>query len=152
MEKMKIEVHTDGCCLGNPGVGGFAGIMVAKGKRKDCLGYSANPNETNNRMELRAVIHVIDWLNNVQKTPCEIDLYTDSQYIVNCSKKSRSELTSDSRANHDLWIELIQKGLKGGHHITFIKEKGHSDNKLNNEADRLAKQMALKARHELYGG
>ena len=152
MNRLKIEVHTDGSCPGNPGVCGFAGVMIAKGKKKTCCGYSTKTNETSNRAELMAVIKVIDWLNEHQKQPCDIDLYTDSQYICNTSRKTRAELTAETRDNHDLWLELITKGLKGGHRIVFIKEKGHDKSELNKEADLLAKQMSRKARHEVYGG
>lgn len=152
MEKLKIRAYTDGSCLGNPGVGGYVGIMQAKGKERICMGYSKNPNETCNRMELMAVINVVDWCNNIQKQPCEIEICTDSQYLVNCHTHDIKWLTDESRPNHDLWIELIKKGNKGKHHITFVKVAGHSNDELNERADKLAKQMALKARHEIFGG
>jgi ribonuclease HI len=149
---MKIKAYTDGSCLGNPGVGGYAAIMQAKGTERICRGYDTDPEATNNRMELKAVICVVDWCNTVQKEACEIQVCTDSQYLVNCHTHKRSWLTSESRPNHDLWLELIEKGLKGGHHITFVKVAGHSDCEANNRADKLAREMAVKARHEVYGG
>lgn len=149
---LNMKVWTDGSCLGNPGVGGYAAIMQAKGKEQVCFGYSKNPKETNNRMELKAVICVVDWCNRVQKEPCEIQINTDSQYLIDCTKKKRAELTSVSRANNDLWIELINKGLEGKHHLTFVKVAGHSDDEMNQRADKLAREQAVKARHEIYGG
>lgn len=148
---MHIDAHTDGSCLGNPGVGGFAAIMQAKGKERICRGYDTDTKATNNRMELRAVICVVDWCNDVQKEPCEITIHTDSQYLVNCHSHARSWLTSSGRPNNDLWLELIQKGLKGGHKITFVKVAGHSDDELNNRADKLAREQAVKARHIVFG-
>ena len=148
---LQIVAYTDGSCLGNPGVGGFAAVMQANGKERICQGYDTDPKSTNNRMELKAVICVIDWLNNVQKEPCEVTVCTDSKYLVNCHTHKRSWLTSPSRPNHDLWIELITKGLNGKHKIKFVKVEGHSGDELNETADKLAKALAVKARHERYG-
>jgi ribonuclease HI len=148
---LNIVAHTDGACLGNPGVGGFAAVMRAKNKKKICQGYDKNPKATNNKMELRAVICVIDWCNEIQKEPCEIEIRTDSQYLVDTSKHSIKSLTSSARPNNELWLELIKKAHDGGHHITFVKVPGHSGNEDNEEADKLAKAQARRARHELYG-
>lgn len=146
-----VKVFTDGSCLGNPGVGGYAGIMQAKGKEKIVCG-NCKERTTNNRMELQAVIAVVDWLNKVQKEPCEIEIHTDSQYICHCSVHSRKSLIEEARPNHDLWFELITKGLKGRHHIKFVKVEGHSGHLMNERADKIAREEAIKARHEVYGG
>lgn len=148
---LEIEAYTDGSCLGNPGVGGYAAILQAKGAERVCVGCEPSLKATNNRMELKAVIRLIEWCNEVQKEPCNITVYTDSKYLVNCSKDTRSALTSKTRANNDLWIELIEKGLKGKHHITFVKIPGHSGIEQNERADKLAKAQAIKARHILFG-
>ena len=148
---LQIIAYTDGSCLPNPGVGGFAAIMQANGKERVCQGYDTNEKSTNNRMELKAVITVIDWINNVQKEPCEVTICTDSKYLINCHTHKRSWLTSESRPNHDLWLELITKGLKGQHKIKFVKVEAHKNNELNNRVDKLAKAQAVKARHERYG-
>ena len=152
MEKLKIIAYTDGSCLGNPGVGGYAAVMRAKGKERIAVGYSTRTSETNNSMELKAVIAVVDWVNQYQKQPCEIEVYTDSQYICNCSQHTKSWLVDGSRKNHELWAELIQKGLAGKHHITFMKVKGHSGDPLNERANKHAYEQARKARHLVYGG
>ena len=148
---LNIIAHTDGSCLGNPGVGGFAAIMQAKGKERICQGYDTNTNATNNRMELKAVICVVEWCNTIQKEPCEIQICTDSQYLIDCSKHSIKSLTSSARPNNDLWLELIKKGHDGKHHITFTKVEGHSGIELNERVDQLAKAQARRARHEVYG-
>lgn len=148
--KLKIVAATDGACLGNPGVGGYAVVMEAKGQRKEISGY-CNKTTTNNRMELQAVISLIDWLNTYQKEPCEIEVLTDSKYIIDCHSHERSWLTAEDRPNNDLWMELIQKGLEGKHHITFTKVKGHAGHEMNERADELATCAARRARHEIYG-
>ena len=151
-EKLKIEAYTDGSCLGNPGVSGYAGIMKAKGIERVCVGYEANPKSTNNRAELLAVIAVVDWCNRIQKEPCDITIFTDSNYLVNCHTHNRSWLTSEGRPNKDLWIQLIEKGLKGGHKIKFVKVSGHAGVEENERADKLAREQAVKARHICFGG
>ena len=148
---LNIKVFTDGSCLGNPGVGGYCGIMQSKGKEHIVRGLCAEKT-TNNRMELQAVISVIDWLNKVQQEPCEVEINTDSQYLCNCSKHTRKALTSAGRPNNDLWLELIEKGLSGKHHITFVKVEGHAGIEMNERADKIAKEQAIKARHIVYGG
>lgn len=147
---LEIIAHTDGSCLGNPGVGGYAARMEAKGQTRICQGYEIH-DTTNNRMELFAIIRVMKWCNTVQKEPCKVTFYTDSQVIIDCFKHDFSDLCSSSRANHDLWIELITETLKGHHEIKFCKVKGHNGNAKNEEVDKLAKAQALKARHERYG-
>lgn len=149
---MVIHAYTDGSCLGNPGVSGYAAVMVSGDKIRKCYGYSARQDETNNRAELMAVITAVKWIDSHQKTPCEIIVHTDSQYIMSCYPHKRSWLTAESRKNNDLWLELITIGLKGKHRIKFIKVKGHDGVTYNEEADKLAKSQAVKARHELYGG
>ena len=147
---LEITSYTDGSCLGNPGVGGFAASMEAKGKTKYCQGYEVE-DTTNNRMELRAVIRVMKWCNAVQKEPCKVTFHTDSQYIIDCFNHNFSDLSSPSRPNNDLWIELIKETLAGKHSIDFIKVKGHNGVKRNEEVDKMAKAMAKRARHERYG-
>lgn len=151
---LEITAYTDGSCLGNPGVGGYAAKMIAvvDGVRKDriCLGYEKK-DTTNNRMELSAVLEVLKWLNKIQKQPCKIKFYTDSQYIVDCMKHSASELTCQARTNRDLFAQIIQEGMKGEHEYDFVKIKGHGDDRTNREVDKLARAQAVKARHERYG-
>ena len=147
---LEIIAYTDGSCLGNPGVGGYAGIMLAKGQERVCVGYEPSQT-TNNRMELRAAINVLKWIRRVQKEPCKVTFYTDSQYLVNCFKHTWSELTSVARPNNDLWVELIKESIDGQIGIEFIKVKGHDGIKMNERADKLAKAQAIKARHEAFG-
>ena len=73
----KIIIYTDGACSGNPGPGGWAAILIYNGKEKEISG--GNKNTTNNIMEITAVIEGLKAL----KYPCEVELYSDSAYVVN---------------------------------------------------------------------
>lgn len=147
---LEIISYTDGSCLGNPGVGGYAARMEANGQVKYCEGYEVS-DTTNNRMELKAVISVVKWCNAVQKVPCKVTFHTDSQYIIDCFKHNFSDLASPSRANNDLWVELIKETLNGSHSIDFVKVKGHSGDIRNRDVDNRARAQAVKARHIKYG-
>ena len=141
-----VTIYTDGACSGNPGVGGYGAILTCNGHERIVRGYS-NGITTNNRMELTAVIEAIKAL----KSPCEVTVHTDSNYICQSVTHDRKWLTCDSRPNKDLWIELITLGLKGNHKIRFVKVKGHAGLIQNERCDRIAKEQCRKARHELYG-
>ena len=71
----KVTIYTDGACSGNPGAGGWGAILVYGDKEKEISG--SEPHTTNNRMELMGAIAALESL----KTKCEVDLYTDSQYV-----------------------------------------------------------------------
>ena len=147
---LEIIAYTDGSCLGNPGVGGYAARMEAKGKKQYCQGYEIH-DTTNNRMELSAVLNVLKWLNRVQKEPCKIIFHTDSQYIIDCMKHPFDDLVSKSRPNNDLFVQIIQETIKGGHTSSYVKVKGHNGNERNEEVDKLANAQAKKARMIRYG-
>src|SRR5690606_33704836 len=72
----RVEIFTDGACSGNPGPGGWGAILRFNGKTKELSGGEAAT--TNNRMELMAAISALNALTE----PCEIDLYTDSKYVM----------------------------------------------------------------------
>lgn len=137
--KKKVELYTDGACSGNPGVGGYGGILLYKGIEKEYSG--SEEMTTNNRMEVRAVIEGLKCL----KFPCIVDVYSDSAYTVNAylngwvyAWKQNGWKKADGKAvlNVDLWEELYQ--LTTIHEVTFHKVKGHADNELNNRCDKLA--------------
>ena len=136
----KVQIYTDGACSGNPGVGGWAAILLYNGHEKEISGY--NKDTTNNRMELFAIIQGLHAL----KEPCEVELYSDSAYAVDAVNKGwldawqRSDWkTADKKEvkNRDLWRDLLLKTAR--HKVTFVKVKGHSDNALNNRCDELAR-------------
>ena len=135
----KVTIYTDGACSGNPGPGGWGAILMAGGKSREISGGEAHT--TNNRMELMAVIKSLGLLTR----PCEVDLYSDSAYVVNAfnqnwiegwQKKGWVNSAKNPVANRDLWEKLID--LCNTHKVTFIKVKGHADNEYNNRCDELA--------------
>ena len=145
VNKYSVDIHTDGACSGNPGPGGYAGIIVFGSKEKTVRGYELFT--TNNAMELKAVVESIKALS----VPCEITVHTDSQYLCNCSKHCKAWFEKADRPNKDLWFELITEGLIGKHHIKFVKVEGHSGELYNERCDRIAKEQAKKASHILAG-
>ena len=110
-----------------------------KNKSKEFCG--SEPMTTNNRMELIAVISALDALN----TPCDVELYTDSQYISNAInlgwletwKKKDWKRKGGEVKNLDLWIRLMP--LLDQHKVSFIWVKGHAENEYNNRCDELAR-------------
>ena len=141
----KVVIYTDGACSGNPGIGGWCAILMYKQHEKVVSGY--NKYTTNNRMELFSVIQGLDQL----KEPCEVDLYSDSAYVVNainngwleCWKKSAWRKSDGEVKNVDLWKMLLIK--LECHNVNFIKVKGHADNEYNNRCDEVARGEIKKA-------
>ena len=136
----KIIIYTDGACSGNPGPGGWAAVLIYNGKEKEISG--GNKNTTNNIMEITAVIEGLKTL----KYPCEVELYSDSAYVVNTftqgwifnwMQKGWKTASGDSVKNKELWQELYS--LTKIHKVTFNKVKGHADNHYNNRCDELAR-------------
>jgi ribonuclease HI len=137
--KKKVTIYTDGACKGNPGPGGYGIVMIFGKHRKEVSGgYKMT---TNNRMEILAAIEGLKLL----KEPCEVELFTDSKYLVNSieqgwAKRWRSKnwmRNKDERAiNADLWNILLNLCEK--HAVTFTWVKGHASNQENNRCDELA--------------
>ena len=151
MARKSVEIYTDGACSGNPGTGGWAAVLLYNSHKKEISG--AEPDTTNNRMELTAIIEGLKML----KEPCDVTLYSDSAYSVDPFLKNwitgwiaRGWRTAskDDVKNADPWQTLLQ--LTSKHSVTFVKVKGHSDNELNNRCDLLArtaiKQLAAKTK------
>ena len=136
-----VRIYTDGACSGNPGIGGWAAILIYNGHEKEISG--ANKDTTNNRMELFAIIQGLAAL----KESCAVEVYSDSAYAVDAINKgwlanwkAANWKTADKKdvKNRDLWTDLSLK--MGKHEVTFIKVKGHSDNEYNNRCDSLARK------------
>lgn len=139
----KVNIYTDGACKGNPGAGGWAAILEFEGKEKELCG--GEKNTTNNRMELTAAIEGLKAL----KTECIVDLYSDSQYLVNAINKGWLEgwkkngwRKADKSAvlNDDLWKQLDE--LLSRHEVTFIWVRGHDGHAYNERCDVLASTKA----------
>jgi ribonuclease HI len=134
----RVRIYTDGACKGNPGPGGWGALLQRDGSERELCG--GEPDTTNNRMELTAVIRALEAL----KRPCEIDLYTDSQYVQKgisewiASWKRRGWKTADRKPvkNVDLWLELDR--IAAGHSIRWHWVKGHAGHPQNERADELA--------------
>lgn len=136
---MNVTIYTDGACSGNPGPGGYGAILMYGSHKKELSGGDANT--TNNRMELMGVITALKALNR----PCQVDLYTDSQYVVNAIEKGWAKKwqsngwmrnKKDKALNPDLWQMLLD--LLEVHQVTFHWVKGHAENPYNNRCDELA--------------
>ncbi|MCL1819691.1 MAG: ribonuclease HI [Oscillospiraceae bacterium] len=134
-----IDLYTDGACSGNPGPGGWGAILIYEGIEKEMSGGCIDT--TNNRMELTAVIEGL----NALKMPCEVTVYSDSQYVINAMTKGWAEswrakgwVKSDKKPalNADLWEKLLN--LCELHRVSFIWVRGHADNEYNNRCDKLA--------------
>ena len=152
MEKQIITCYTDGSCLGNPGVGGFAAIVNIGDIQKIVKGYSKSYRETNNSMELKAVLHAVEFCVNNVKKPSKIQILTDSQYVCSCWNHDKFWLISSERPNHGIWFQIIRLLEKSGHQIEMIKVPGHANVEANLRVDKLAKEQAKTARHVIFGG
>jgi ribonuclease HI len=140
----KIRIYSDGACLGNPGPGGYCSIIVGDGKRAVIKG--GEKLTTNNRMELMAIIATLEKIKNSY----EIELYTDSKYVVDGINnwlekwKKNGWKTSNKKdvLNKDLWQRLDQ--LLQKHKVKAYWIKGHSGHPENEYCDRVAKEEAEK--------
>ena len=135
-----MTLYTDGACSGNPGIGGYAGILIYGDIQREYNGAEAST--TNNRMEVLAVIVGLKRL----KYPCKVEVYSDSAYTVNAfsekwiygwKKSGWKKADGKPVLNEDLWRELYD--LTVVHEVTFHKVAGHADNALNNRCDELAR-------------
>jgi ribonuclease HI len=137
-----VHIYCDGACSPNPGLGGWGAILIApdkRGYRKELSG--AEPESTNNRMELTAALMALRAL----KMPCRVQVFTDSQYLRNAFEAKWLEKwqrngwrTSDKKpvSNADLWRELL--AATSTHEVSWHWVRGHGDDENNNRADALA--------------
>lgn len=133
-----VEIYTDGACKGNPGPGGWGAVLVSGDHEKELFGGESPT--TNNRMELMAVIEALRAL----KRPCNINIYTDSQYVQKgisewiTGWKARGWKTADKKPvkNADLWQMLDE--ARQPHTIQWHWVRGHAGHPGNERADRLA--------------
>ena len=135
----KVNIYTDGACSGNPGPGGWGAILRYGKVEREISG--GEEHTTNNRMELTAVISALEAL----KEPCEVDLYSDSKYVVEAIEKgwavgwrARGWKKADKKPalNPDLWERLLD--LLEKHKVNFIWIKGHNEHPENERCDQLA--------------
>lgn len=135
-----VDIWTDGACKGNPGLGGWGALLRHGGREKAICG--GEPDTTNNRMELLAVIEALKAL----KRPCQVRVHTDSQYVQKGMNewlpgwKARGWRTADKKPvkNADLWQELEKQAAK--HELTWLWVRGHAGDPGNERADQLANE------------
>lgn len=134
----KVAIFTDGACRGNPGPGGWAAILRYGEREREIFG--AEPETTNNRMELMAAIRALEAL----RRPCEVILTTDSEYLRKGITewlpqwKARGWKTASRQPvkNQDLWERLERAANRHRIHWKWIR--GHTGHVENERADRLA--------------
>jgi len=139
-----LTVYTDGSCLGNPGVGGWAYLIV----RDDGVEtyYGNNPKTTNNIMELTAILEFLKYM--IKENHKTATIHTDSNYVVqgitkwskNWVKKQWKTSTGSDVKNKEIWKELVQ--LNDTLNITWVWVKAHDTNYYNNMVDKLALNAA----------
>lgn len=144
-----VDIFSDGSSRGNPGPGGYGTILRyvdPKGNTHESEFSQGYLLTTNNRMELLGVITGLSKL----KEACEVDIYTDSQYVVKAFSdgwvdswisKGWKNSKKQPVKNKDLWLKLIE--LKAPHKVNFIWVKGHAGHPENERCDELATQAAL---------
>lgn len=138
----KVQLITDGACIGNPGPGGWACILRYGSHKKELWG--SEPKTTNNRMELTAAVRGLAAL----KEDCEVEVVTDSEYVKNgittwIHNWKRNGWRTKAKApvvNQDLWQELDTQSAR--HNMRWTWTKGHASHTDNNRADELATRAA----------
>lgn len=145
---VKVIIYTDGSARSNPGRGGYGAVLKytnPAGKTFTSELSRGYAKTTNNRMELMAVIVALEALNR----PCEVEVHSDSQYVVNAFNKhwidgwkKRGWKTANKQPvkNRDLWERLLT--AKSKHKVEFIWVKGHAGHELNERCDELATTAA----------
>ena len=144
---MKIKIYTDGACVGNPGPGGWAAVILTENNKKEIFG--GEKLTTNNRMELTATIKALEYfVKEEDKQPFlkQIKIYTDSTYVKegitvwinNWEKNNWKTADKKNVKNIDLWKKL--KELTKPKQIEWVWIKGHSKDPMNDLADELAKK------------
>lgn len=148
----KIIIYCDGACLGNPGPGGYAALLMLEkdpGTERVVSGFEYQT--TNNRMELKAAIEGLKAL----KKKCHVTLFSDSQYVVkgmsewmkNWQKSGFKNARNKEIVNADLWQELLE--ASSSHQVLWRWVRGHSGNELNDRVDEIAREQAGLAQHKL---
>ncbi len=136
----KVTIYTDGACSGNPGIGGWAAVLLYNGKKKEISGFEKET--TNNRMELMAIIQGL----RAVKDGWACEIYSDSQYVVDAFNKGWIEswqsngwrtASKSPVKNFELWNALLFETAR--HSVEFVKVKGHADVELNELCDKLAR-------------
>ena len=140
-----VEIFTDGACKGNPGPGGWAALLRMGKHEKELSG--SEPETTNNRMEMTAVIRALAALTEA----CDVSLYTDSKYVIDgitkwiegWQKRGWKTAAKKPVLNEDLWRQMLNE--VGRHKITWHWVKGHNGHPENERVDQMASERAEQA-------
>ena len=131
----RVQIYTDGGASGNPGPGGYGALMMYGEHRKELSGGFRLT--TNNRMELLAVITALEALN---KPGMEVDVYSDSKYVVDAVQKrwvmNWEKKGYLNKKNPDLWKRFLV--IYRQNNVVFHWVKGHAGNPYNEHVDQLA--------------
>lgn len=142
----RVQIYTDGACSGNPGPGGWAAVLLYRDHVKELSGFEAQT--TNQRMELRAAVEGLSAL----KRPCQVDLYSDSAYLVNAFRQGWivrwqqngwRTARKEPVENQDLWRQLVH--LTSRHRVRWLKVPGHAQVRWNERCDQLAREAIRQA-------
>ena len=137
-----IKIYTDGSCIGNPGKGGWAAIILSDGKKTEIKG--SEKDTTNNQMELLAPIQALKKIPKGSK----VEIFTDSKYVKsgitewihNWKKNGWKTANKKEVSNKELWLELDL--LNNEFEVNWNWVKAHSTDELNNEVDLIAREAA----------
>ena len=144
---MSVKIYIDGACIGNPGPGGWAVVVLLKNERKELFG--GEESTTNNRMELTAAIKALEYCAEQEKKEPSlkhVKIFTDSVYVKegitvwinNWEKNNWKTADKKNVKNVDLWKKL--KELIHSNQVEWHWIKGHSEDPMNDLADKLAKR------------
>ena len=140
--RKRVQLITDGACIGNPGPGGWACILRFAETKKEMFG--SEKHTTNNRMEITAAIEGLSALQE----PCEVEVVTDSEYLKNgittwingWKRNGWKTAAKKPVVNQDLWMTLDDLAAK--HTLQWKWTRGHADHPDNNRCDELATRAA----------
>lgn len=149
--ELLVEIYTDGACSGNPGPGGWSAIILIENNKNKIRISGYNKYTTNNKMELSAVLQALYLMNTLAYK--NVIIYSDSTYIVNAISKgwlkkwesngwkTKSGLEIKNKKDWKLLSKILNESNL---EVKIVKVKGHSENKYNEEADKLAKKEIIK--------
>ncbi len=152
MANHDVVIYCDGACLGNPGPGGYAALLMLKDNVSHERVVAGHENSTtNNRMELKAAIEGLRAL----KRASSVTVFCDSQYVVKgmtewmkgWQKAGFKNSKKQPIANVDLWHDLLDAAQ--AHQISWQWVRGHAGNELNERVDEIAREQALLAQHAM---
>jgi ribonuclease HI len=140
MEMVEVDIYTDGACSGNPGPGGWGALLKSSGREREIWG--GEPQTTNNRMEILAVIRALEQLRGATV----VRVHTDSQYVQKGISewihgwKARGWITAAKTPvkNVDLWRALDEAACR--HRVEWHWVRGHAGDRDNERADALARR------------